>query len=88
MRSRDLVAKWVDAFNRGDTDEIADLYAEICIPEDIFEYGSWGILKWRETLGLRGCGFFAGQVTGHEPLEITWAYFLLEPGPGSVSIHT
>jgi len=30
----------------------------ICIPENIFEDGEWGILEWRDPLGLRGCGFF------------------------------
>ncbi len=29
-----------------------------CIPENIFEDGEWGILEWRDPLGLRGCGFF------------------------------
>jgi len=30
----------------------------VCIPENIFEDGEWGILEWRDPLGLRGCGFF------------------------------
>ncbi len=30
----------------------------VCIPEHIFEDGEWGILEWRDPLGLRGCGFF------------------------------
>ncbi len=30
----------------------------ICIVENIFEDGEWGILEWRDPLGLRGCGFF------------------------------
>jgi len=29
-----------------------------CIVENIFEDGEWGILEWRDPLGLRGCGFF------------------------------
>ena len=29
-----------------------------CIIENIFEDGEWGILEWRDPLGLRGCGFF------------------------------
>lgn len=29
-----------------------------CIPENIFEDGDWGILEWKDPLGLRGCGFF------------------------------
>ena len=33
----------------------------VCIVENIFEDGDWGILEWKDPLGLRGCGFF--QVT-------------------------
>ena len=33
----------------------ADLH---CIIENIFEDGNWGILEWKDPLGLRGCGFF------------------------------
>lgn len=29
-----------------------------CIIENIFEDGQWGILEWKDPLGLRGCGFF------------------------------
>ena len=29
-----------------------------CIPEQILEDGDWGILEWKDPLGLRGCGFF------------------------------
>ncbi|WP_299708712.1 nuclear transport factor 2 family protein [uncultured Pontibacter sp.] len=29
-----------------------------CIVEHIFEDGDWGILEWKDPLGLRGCGFF------------------------------
>lgn len=29
-----------------------------CIIEQIFEDGEWGILEWKDPLGLRGCGFF------------------------------
>ncbi len=29
-----------------------------CIVENIFEDGEWGMLEWRDSLGLRGCGFF------------------------------
>jgi limonene-1,2-epoxide hydrolase len=29
-----------------------------CIPENVFEDGEWGILEWKDPLGLRGCGFF------------------------------
>ena len=30
----------------------------VCIIENIFEDGEWAILEWRDSLGLRGCGFF------------------------------
>jgi len=30
----------------------------VCIVENIFEDGEWGMLEWRDPLGLRGCGFF------------------------------
>jgi limonene-1,2-epoxide hydrolase len=30
----------------------------VCIPEHIFEDGEWAILEWRDSKGLRGCGFF------------------------------
>ncbi|MBN2174468.1 MAG: nuclear transport factor 2 family protein [Bacteroidales bacterium] len=29
-----------------------------CMIENIFEDGEWGILEWKDPLGLRGCGFF------------------------------
>ena len=33
-----------------------------CIVENIFEDKEWGILEWKDPLGLRGSGFF--QVKG------------------------
>ena len=30
----------------------------VCIVENIFQENDWGILEWRDPLGLRGCGFF------------------------------
>jgi len=30
----------------------------VCIPENIFQDGEWGILEWKDPLGLRGCGIF------------------------------
>lgn len=30
----------------------------VCIVENVFEDGCWGILEWKDPLGLRGCGFF------------------------------
>lgn len=30
----------------------------VCIIEQILECGEWGILEWKDPLGLRGCGFF------------------------------
>src|SRR5260370_36306654 len=89
MRPRELVVAWVEAFSRGNLDEMATFYAEravnhqvvrepgegraairemfakdfasakmVCIADHIFEDGPWAILKWRDPLGLRGCGFF------------------------------
>lgn len=86
---REVVEQFVTSFNRGDSDALADLYAEdavhhqvaespvegrdairamfqrefaavemVCIVENIFEDGEWGILEWRDPVGLRGCGFF------------------------------
>ena len=89
MRPKELIRKWVDAFNSGNANDIAELYHEdatnhqvanepivgkaaikdmfikefssvdmTCIVENIFEDGNWGILEWKDPLGLRGCGFF------------------------------
>ena len=89
MKPREIVEKWVEAFNRGNADELAGFYAEhavnhqiaeapvegreairkmferefatakmVCIVENIFEDGDWGILEWRDPKGIRGCGFF------------------------------
>ena len=30
----------------------------VCIVENIFEDKEWGILEWKDPLGLRGSGFF------------------------------
>ena len=30
----------------------------VCIVENIFEDGEWGMLEWKDPKGLRGCGFF------------------------------
>lgn len=29
-----------------------------CHIENIFEDGEWGILEWKDPVGLQGCGFF------------------------------
>jgi len=29
-----------------------------CLVENIFEDNDWGILEWKDPLGIRGCGFF------------------------------
>ena len=89
MSPKELIEKWVDAFNKGDEENIAEFYhddainhqvtndpvvgknairdmfagefsqAEMhCIIENIFEDKDWGILEWKDPLGLRGCGFF------------------------------
>lgn len=53
MTPKEVVAQFVARFNRGDA------AAEMtCIVEQILEDGEWGILEWRDPLGLRGCGFF------------------------------
>ncbi len=84
-----LIEKWIEIFNNGNAEDIAELYHEdavnhqiandpvtgknairemfskefssaemTCIPEQILEDGEWGILEWKDPLGLRGCGFF------------------------------
>jgi ketosteroid isomerase-like protein len=84
MKPKDIVLKWVEAFNRANANELADLYADdainhqvnqeplqgkaaikamfeaefaranmVCIPENLFEDGSWAILEWKDPLGLR-----------------------------------
>ena len=89
MEPKELLKKWVDAFNNEDAETLADFYADdainhqvvtdpivgkvaikqmfagefskfkmFCIPENIFQDGEWGMLEWRDPLGLRGCGFF------------------------------
>jgi limonene-1,2-epoxide hydrolase len=88
-----VIEAWVQAFNAGDAEALAQLYDEaatnhqvalapvegraairamferefaaapmVCIVVQIIEEGSWAVLKWRDPLGLRGCGFF--QVRG------------------------
>jgi len=89
MSPKELIRKWVDAFNKADADKLASFYSEnainhqvtnepvkgkeairnmfmtefsnakmTCIVENIFEDANWGILEWKDPLGLRGCGFF------------------------------
>lgn len=89
MKPKKLIELWVEAFNKGDADIIAELYHDdainhqvanepiigktairkmfenefeqsemTCIVENIFEDKDWGILEWKDPLGLRGCGFF------------------------------
>ena len=89
MKPKEIIEKWVEAFNNGDANGIADLYHDdainhqianepiigktairemfkkefsqaemICIVENIFEDKEWGMLEWKDPLGLRGCGFF------------------------------
>lgn len=33
----------------------------VCIVEQVIEQGDWGVLEWKDPLGLRGCGFFKIQ---------------------------
>jgi limonene-1,2-epoxide hydrolase len=89
MKPKALIIKWVELFNTGNANALAELYQEdavnhqvinepvvgkaairamfaaefaaaemTCIIENIFEDGEWGILEWKDPLGLRGCGFF------------------------------
>jgi len=89
MSPREVVKRWVEAFNRANITDLMNLYSDmainyqipnipiegnkaiekmfkeefaqakmVCIIENIFEDGEWGILEWRDPLGLRGCGFF------------------------------
>lgn len=89
MTPREVLEKWIAAFNQADAEGLASLYHEeavnhqvanepvvgraaigqmfarefanapmVCIPENIFEDGSWAILEWKDPKGLRGCGFF------------------------------
>jgi hypothetical protein len=89
LKPKELVKKWVETFNKGNAEELAEFYhtdainhqvanepvvgkkaiqvmfakefaeAEmVCIIENIFEDGEWGILEWKDSKGLMGCGFF------------------------------
>jgi len=89
MNPKDIILKWVEAFNNADVETIANLYDDnavnhqvanesvkgkqaikemfrrdfsnaemICIVENLFQDGDWGILEWCDPSGLRGCGFF------------------------------
>ncbi|HPE57910.1 MAG TPA: nuclear transport factor 2 family protein [Bacteroidales bacterium] len=89
MTPAELIKIWVELFNKGNAEAIAELYhpdainhqvandpvigrknickmfatefgtADMtCIIENIFQDGEWGILEWKDPLGLRGCGFF------------------------------
>ena len=89
MTPAKLIRTWVDIFNSGNADSIAEMYHDnavnhqvankpvvgkgairemfqkefsaakmVCIIENIFEDGDWGILEWKDPNGLRGCGFF------------------------------
>ena len=35
-----------------------DSFEMVCVIENVFEDGKWGILEWKDPKGLRGCGFF------------------------------
>ena len=93
MRPKEVVQKWVEAFNEGNAEKLAEFYHEDainhqvtsqpvvgktaihkmfegefnqadmhCIIENIFEDNDWGILEWKDPLGLRGCGFFQIEI--------------------------
>ena len=48
MQPRDLVRAWVDAFNRGDVDALADFYAEDAINHQVAESPVHGRAAIRE----------------------------------------
>lgn len=70
LRPAALVAAWVDALNRGDSDALAAFYAKDavrdrmgavkthCIVENVLEDGDWAVLEWRDPQGRRGCALF------------------------------
>lgn len=89
MSPKEIINKWVELFNEGNSIELSNLYHEdainhqvtnepvsgktaiqkmfesefvaakmVCIIEKKFKDGNWGILEWKDPLGLRGCGFF------------------------------
>ena len=63
LSPKEVVKKWVDAFNAGDVDMIVSLYDNNATNhqvanEPVVGDGQWSILEWRDPLGLRGCGFF------------------------------
>jgi ketosteroid isomerase-like protein len=89
MEPRNVIERWVEAFNRADVPALGALYHDdainhqvaeapvegraaierffaegfasanmVCLVEQILQDGEWGILEWRDPLGLRGCGFF------------------------------
>ncbi len=89
MTPKEIIIKWVDAFNKKDVETLVNFYHDdainhqvnatalhgkvaiqnmfeeefakaemVCIVENIFEEGNWGMLEWSDPLGLKGCGFF------------------------------
>lgn len=89
MSPKEIVLKWIEAFNKKDYKTLGELYHEdavnhqvantpvegkaaienmfenefekadmVCNQENLFEDGEWAILEWKDSLGLRGCGFF------------------------------
>lgn len=99
LTPRDVVTRFVEAFNAADVTKLAALYRHdatnhqvanepvvgrdaiadmfrrefamarmTCIVEQILEDGPWGILEWRDPVGVRGCGFFRveGGLIAHQ----------------------
>ena len=68
LSPKQVVNRWVDAFNAGDVDALAGLYHEGATNHQVANEPVTGlaairemfaaILEWRDPLGLRGCGFF------------------------------
>ncbi len=50
---------WVERFNAGDANGLADLYHEDAINHQVTQEAvEVAALEWRDPLGLRSCGFF------------------------------
>jgi limonene-1,2-epoxide hydrolase len=56
MRPRELVAAWVEAFNRGDADEMAAFYAEHAVNHQVVREPEVGRLAIREMFAKEFAG--------------------------------
>ncbi len=59
MRPRELVLRWVEAFNRADADALAGFYAEDAVNHQVAE----SPVEGREAIrGMFACGFAAAKM--------------------------